>query len=107
MKKTLLVLAGLAVLMAFTPSPAHARVVVGIGVGPVAVGPVVVGGPVYGGPAYGPGYVYGRPWGYGPYPYAYAPRYYGRPYWGPRVYAYGPRYYGPRYYGPRSYGYRR
>jgi hypothetical protein len=77
--KTLMVLAGLAVLMAFTPSPAHARVVVVVAVGPVTVGPVVVGGPVYRGPAYGPGYVYGRPWGYPPYPYAYGPRFYGRP----------------------------
>lgn len=104
MKKTLLVLAGLAVLMAFTPSPAHARVVVGVAVGPVGIGPVVVGALVYAGP---PAYVYPRPWLYGPYPYAYGPRYYGRPYWGPRVYAYGPRWYGPRYYGPRYYGYRR
>lgn len=106
MKKTLMVLVALAAVVAFTPAPAHARVVVGVAVGPVAVGPVVVGG-VYG-PVYPrPAYVYGRPWGYPPYPYAYGPRYvYARPYWGPRVYAYGPRYYGPRYYGPR-YGYRR
>jgi len=85
MKKTLMVLLGLAMLTAFTPSQAHARVVVG-----VAVGPVVGGGPVYAGP---PVYAYPRPWLYGRYVYA-------RPYW-------GPRYYGYRAYGPRYYGYRR
>lgn len=97
LRKSLFAVIGLAaVLMVMSPSQANARVVVGIGVGPVVVAhPYVV---VHPGP-----YAYYGP----PRPYVYAPAYaypgsghYVRGRWNPRNYAYR-GYVGPRRYWRR------
>ena len=89
MKKTIFALLWLAAVLTLVgPAPAHAAVVVGVGVGPI-----------YGHAVYPYAYVHPRPI----LPYAYGPRYvypgqYWGPYWRPRPY-YGYR----AYYGPRRY----
>lgn len=83
-----------AALMLATPTPAHAGVVVGVGVGPV-VGVRV--GPVYGPAVVYPARVYPRPYVY----VAPAPRPYWRPYW------HAHRYYEYRGYGARPYRWER
>jgi len=86
MKKTLIfAMLGLALTLTLaSPTQAHARVVVGVAVGPVVPHPVYHA------------YVYPRPyyrWGYGP---AYPVHYWG-PYWRLRTYGYRV-YAGPRYH---------
>jgi hypothetical protein len=93
LKKSLFAVLSLAaVLTVMSPSQAQARVVVGIGVGPVVARPYVV---VHPNP-----YAYYGP----PRPYVYAPAY---AYAGPGYYVGGrwhPRYYAYRgYVGPRRY----